>query len=110
MEVQARSDYSGIRFYPSVADARTAYLSDTTIWKLSFDWEDESIRARPLKSSMLRKWSQESVAKLSHLNAYFASSSDDDLFWVNQKITEVNDIDNLVAIWTDEEFVNKFCK
>ena len=93
MEVQTRSDnhnglYAGLRFFDSVRTAHSAWVTDNSIWKISWDEKRFVCKIFCNKSSELEE------ARLCTLSADYANCSDPNkIFWINEPM-------ELVSVYT----------
>lgn len=80
MEVQVRSEVSGIHLFTSVKDAHQYVRTDPSVWKVSFNGKRFRIKNK------VEKWSDRSEQRIGELNHSYADAPSDQNFWVQQSV------------------------
>src|SRR5579872_6823181 len=81
---QTRTEAGLTTNYATFREAYQAYLEDSTIWKISFEYRGEHQRWRNKTWDPQDCWSEHSERKLCALHPEYQNS--DKLFWVHQKV------------------------
>lgn len=127
MEYQTRNNRGELKYFGTFAEALEETKRDKSVWKLSFNLDDEHYRWRP--KTRADQWSPSSERKLCEMSATYDAESKNSktVYWVNQamlapnrenlykahsddpeKLEEALALDCILEICTEKELVARF--
>lgn len=107
LEVQTRSNFTGIEYHHDVKSAYEFWLQDKYIWKISFDEDDISKRFRV--KTKANRWNLHSERRIKDICPAYETAGINDVFWIDQAMFP-DDYDNwdLRKKRRDEDYDNQY--